>query len=44
MKIHEPLSNQTVMKSNSQPRHEGQDEAPQPPPIHIEMSTVASSS
>jgi hypothetical protein len=32
------------MKSNAQLRHEGQDEAPQPPPIHIEMPTVASSS
>jgi hypothetical protein len=44
MNIQEPLSNQTLMKSNAQMRHEGQDEAPQPPPIHVEMPTVASSS
>jgi len=31
MKIQEPLGNQTLMKSNAQLRHEGQDEAPQPP-------------
>jgi len=44
MKIQEPLGNQTPMKSNAQLRHEGQDEAHQPPPIHVEMPTVASSS
>jgi hypothetical protein len=44
MKIQEPLSNQTLMKSNVQLRHEGQNEAPQPPSIHVEMPTVASSS
>jgi hypothetical protein len=44
MKIQDPLGNQTLMKSNAQLRHEGQDEAPQPPPIHVEMPTVASSS
>jgi hypothetical protein len=37
MKIQNPLDNQTLMKSNAQLRHEGQDEAPQPPPIHVEM-------
>jgi hypothetical protein len=25
-------------------RHEGQDEAPQPPPVHVELPTGASSS
>jgi hypothetical protein len=44
MKIQEPLSNQTLMKCNAQLRHEGKDEAPQPPPIHVEMPAVASSS
>jgi hypothetical protein len=44
MKIEDPLSNQTLMKSNAQLRYEGQDEAPQPPPIHVEMPAVASSS
>jgi hypothetical protein len=32
------------MKSNAQLRHEDQDEAPQPPPIHVEMPDIASSS
>jgi hypothetical protein len=44
MKIQKPLSNQKLMKSNAQLRHEDEDEAPQPPPIHVEMPTVASSS
>jgi hypothetical protein len=44
MKIQDPLGNQNLMKSNVQLRHEGQDEAPQPPPIHVEMPVVASSS
>jgi hypothetical protein len=44
MKIQDPLGNQTLMKSNAQLRHEGQDEAPQPPPIHVEMAALASSS
>jgi hypothetical protein len=44
MKIQDPLINQTLMKSNAQLRHEGQDEAPQPLPIHVEMPTIASSS
>jgi hypothetical protein len=43
MKIQEPLSNQTLMKCNAQLRHEGKDEAPQPPPIHVEMPAIASS-
>jgi hypothetical protein len=33
MRIQAPLGNQTHMKLNAQLRHEGQDEAPQPPPI-----------
>jgi len=44
MKILDPLGSQTLMKSNAQLRHEGQDEAPQPPPIHVELPTGASSS
>jgi hypothetical protein len=44
MKIQDSLANQTLMKSNAQLRHEGQDEAPRPPPIHDEMPTIASSS
>jgi len=44
MNIQEPISNQTLMKSNAQLRHEGQDEAAQPPPTHVEMPAVASSS
>lgn len=44
MKIQDPLSKQTLMKSNAQIRHEGQDEDPQLPPIHVEMSNIASSS
>jgi hypothetical protein len=44
MKIQDPLSKQTLMKSNAQLRREDQDEAPQPPPIHFEMPDIASSS
>jgi hypothetical protein len=44
MKIHDPLGNQTLMKSNAQLRHEGQDEAPQPPFFHVELPIGASSS
>jgi hypothetical protein len=32
------------MKSNAQLWHEGQDEAPQPPPVQFELPTGASSS
>jgi len=32
------------MKSNAQLRHEGQDEAPQPPPVQFDIPTRASSS
>jgi len=31
MRLQDPFCNQTLMKSNAQLRHEGQDEAPQPP-------------
>jgi hypothetical protein len=44
MKIQDPLGNLTLMKSNAHLRHEGQDEAPQPPPIQFELPTGASSS
>jgi hypothetical protein len=44
MKIQDPLNNETLMKSNAQLRQEGQDKAPQPPPIHVKMPNVASSS
>jgi hypothetical protein len=44
MKIQDPLSKQTLMKSNAQLRREGQDEDPQPPLIHVEMSNITSSS
>jgi len=40
MKIQEPLSNQTLIKSNDQLWHEDQDQAPQAPPIHVEMPIV----
>jgi hypothetical protein len=42
MKIQDPISKQTLMKSNAQLRHE--DEAPQPPLAHVEMPDIASSS
>jgi hypothetical protein len=35
---------QTLMKSNAQLRHEGQDKAPQPPPVQFEIPIGASSS
>jgi hypothetical protein len=44
MKIQDPLNKQTLMKSNAQLRREDQDEAPQPPPIHVDMLDIASSS
>jgi hypothetical protein len=33
MRKQDPLGNRSLMKSNAQLRHEGQDEAPQPPPV-----------
>jgi hypothetical protein len=44
MRVQDPLGNQTLMKSNAQLRHEGQNEAPQPPPVQFELHTRASSS
>lgn len=44
MKIQDPLSKQTLMKSNAQLRHKDQDDAPSPPPIHVMMPDIASSS
>lgn len=44
MKIQDPKSKQTLMKSNAQLRCEDQVEAPQPPPIRVEMPDIASSS
>jgi hypothetical protein len=44
MRVQDPLGSQTLMKSNAQLRHEGQDEAPQPPPVQFELPTIASSS
>jgi hypothetical protein len=43
IKIQDPLSKQTLMKFNAQLRREDQDEAPQLPPIHVEMPNIASS-
>jgi hypothetical protein len=44
MWIQDPLGSQTLMKSNAQLRFEGHDEAPQPPPVQVEIPTGASSS
>jgi hypothetical protein len=44
MRVQDPLGSQTLMKSNAQLWHEGQDEAPQPPPVQFELPTGASSS
>jgi len=44
LKIQVPLGNQTLMKSNAKLRNEGQDEAPHPPPVHVELPTRVSSS
>jgi hypothetical protein len=43
MKIQDPINKQTLMKSNARLRCEDQDEAPQSPPIHVEMPDIASS-
>jgi hypothetical protein len=37
MTVQDPLGNQSLMKSNAQVRHEGKDEAPQPPLIQLEL-------
>jgi hypothetical protein len=44
MRIQDPFGSQTLMKSNVQLRFEGHDEAPQPPPVQVEIPTRASSS
>jgi hypothetical protein len=44
LKIQDPFSKQTLMKSNARLRREDKDEEPQPPPIHFEMPDIASSS
>jgi hypothetical protein len=41
MRVQDPLGSQTPMKSNAQLQHEGQDEAPQPPPVQFELPTKA---
>jgi hypothetical protein len=43
MRMQDSLGSQTLMKSNAQLRHEGQDEAPQLPPVQFELPTRASS-
>jgi hypothetical protein len=44
MKIQDPISKQTLMKSNTQLRHDDQDEDPQPTSVHVEMLDIVSSS
>jgi hypothetical protein len=44
MKIQDPISKQTLMKSNAQLRREDQDDAPQPSPIHVMVPNIGSSS
>jgi hypothetical protein len=44
MRIQDPLGSQTLMKSNAQLRYEGQDDAPLPPLVQVEIPTGASSS
>jgi hypothetical protein len=44
MKIRDPLSKQTLMKSNAQLRREDQDDAPLPPHIHVVVPDIGSSS
>jgi hypothetical protein len=44
MRVQNPLWTQTLMKSNAQLRHEGQNKAPQPPPDQFELTIGASSS
>jgi hypothetical protein len=44
IRVHDPFGSQTLMKSNAQQRHKGQGEAPQPPPVQVELPTGASSS
>jgi hypothetical protein len=44
MKIQDPISKQTLMKSDAQLRHDDQDEDPQPALVYVEMPNIASSS
>jgi hypothetical protein len=44
MKIQDPISKQTLMKSNAQLRRDDMDDVPQPPPIHVAIPDMASSS
>jgi hypothetical protein len=44
MKIQDPLSKKTLMKSNAQLRRDDQDDNLLPPPILVEMLDIASSS
>jgi hypothetical protein len=43
MRIQDPISKQTLMKSNAQLRREDED-APQPLPIHVVVPDIGSSS
>jgi hypothetical protein len=44
MKIQDPISKKMLMKSNAQLRRDDLDDAPQPPPIHVAVTDMASSS
>jgi hypothetical protein len=44
MKIQDPISKQTLMKSNAYLRQEDQEDAPQPPLIHVVVPDIGSSS
>jgi len=44
MKIQDPISKQTLMKSNAQLRRDDMNDALQPPPIHVAVPDMASSS
>jgi len=44
MKIQDPISRKKLMKSNTQLRRDDMDDAPQPPPIHVAVPDMASSS
>jgi hypothetical protein len=44
MKIQDPISKQTLMKSNAQLRRDDQDDMPPPPTIHVAIPDMASSS
>jgi hypothetical protein len=44
MKIQDPICKQGLMKSLAQLRHDDLDDVPQPPPIHVAVPDMASSS